>query len=161
MGLANWTTVPVHGRYVDSDGDPIAGTVKFTPAPSRLVDSVLATAIIPNAVEVTLDGNGEFTVNLPCTDDPDIAPTGWTYAVVENFTGGQSYSISVPSSMADDGIELIVVSHVSPDVGLTSSITVTDFNNLVADVNSLTAQFRGGTAWTAYTPGLPLDGGFA
>lgn len=93
MGIAsNVTLTTVEGTFVDFEGNPIAGQVKFT------LDTVLRNAIadqiiIPSTITVTLDTNGFFSIQLPVTDDPDIAPEGFKYTLEESFAGGRTYDI--------------------------------------------------------------------
>lgn len=93
MAIANNVTLTtVEGTFVDFRGQPIAGQVKFT------LDAVLRNAIadqiiIPSTITVTLDATGSFSVQLPVTDDPDIAPQGFKYSLEESFAGGRTYDI--------------------------------------------------------------------
>ena len=93
MAIAsNVTLTTVEGTFVDFRGIPIAGQVKFT------LDAVLRNAIadqiiIPSTITVTLDATGSFSVQLPVTDDPDIAPEGFKYTLEESFAGGRTYEI--------------------------------------------------------------------
>lgn len=92
----NWSQIPVHGKYLTLLGAPASGKVTFSSSFS-LRDAESNEIIIPVRIEATLDSNGEFTVNLPATDDPDIDPSGWSYHVVESFIGwSEQYDIVVP-----------------------------------------------------------------
>lgn len=90
----NLTIVPVTGTYVDIEGNPIAGQVKFTPR-AVITDAVYGQIIISNTITATLDANGSFTAYLPATDDPSVTPTGFTYEVVESFTNGRTFDMAV------------------------------------------------------------------
>lgn len=91
--------VPLHGLFVqpDEDGTPLQGTVTFTPNPAVITfpdqDTIMA-----GSEQVTLDVNGEFTINLPCTDTPNQVPDGWGYAVQERLLGikPRAYFILLP-----------------------------------------------------------------
>jgi hypothetical protein len=78
---AGLTLVTVHGR---ADQFPLGGSsglVEFT-ARYALVGPVDDSIVMPFTAAVVLDDtNGEFTIALPATDDPDWTPTGWAYAV--------------------------------------------------------------------------------
>ncbi|GGM75677.1 hypothetical protein GCM10012275_52960 [Longimycelium tulufanense] len=91
-------TVPVHGKYVVPDGTAPTGTVTFiVPGPLRADDD--DTIVIPGKYTATLDSAGEFTVTLPATDDPDIAPNSWQYVVHEKLSiHERSYKLSVPAA---------------------------------------------------------------
>lgn len=93
----NWTVIPVGTTYVDVEGNPIAGQVKFTPR-AIVTDAVYGQIIISNTITATLDNTGSFVVYLPATDDPDVVPNGFTYLVEEAFPNGRTYDIEVPQS---------------------------------------------------------------
>lgn len=99
MALAgNVTLSTIEGNFVDFQGNPIAGQVKFT-LPEVLRNAIADQIVIPSTVTVTLDANGSFSVQLPVTDDPDLAPQGFLYTVEESFKGGRTYQIGF--SLAD------------------------------------------------------------
>lgn len=78
------TTVTLHGQILDPDGlTPAVGTVTFrTLIELRdVVDNIVYT---PAEYSVTLDLNGEFTIVLPATDNPDITPLNWVYQIYIN-----------------------------------------------------------------------------
>lgn len=81
---SDWDTVEIHGRYVDVNGNPAIGTITFT-AQTRLRSDATETAVLPSTISISLDDEGAFTYNLPVTDDPDIAPSGWAWLVTEKF----------------------------------------------------------------------------
>lgn len=92
--MATPTLVTVTGR-ITRGGDPAAGTVTFTtyrPLVSAADDSVVVPA--PSTV-VVLDGDGEFTVQLLATNDPDWLPVGWSYSVRVNAGAGARGSMQL------------------------------------------------------------------
>ena len=89
-------------RYLDSLGNPVVGTVTFTPSPTKVLDYAAATIIIPKPVTVALDNNGRLSVVLPATDDPDVSPLYWTYLVSENFAGGSKFYTDAPQNTTVD-----------------------------------------------------------
>lgn len=111
-------TVTVRGKYVGFDGSAITGRVVFTPRATRLLDEDDLTVIIPRPIVGNLSSvsgtpsTSSFTVELPATDDPDITPVDFTYSVVEDFTGGESYDIEVPLSAAGTGLDIAELPHV-------------------------------------------------
>lgn len=125
----DYDTVPVRGKYVYLDGSPAAGQIRFTGkviATSTATDTI----IIPATITAQLDENGEFAINVPATDDPDISPGNWTYTVEERLTagGGRTYEIDVPLASKPDGIDLSSVAPVSPASGdPTAFVTLTTF----------------------------------
>jgi len=80
----------VFGQYLKSTGLAAAGTVTFTPS-HRIEDANDAT-ILSTPITVTLDTNGEFEIDLPCTDDLDLSPRGWYYTATIRIKGARPYS---------------------------------------------------------------------
>lgn len=123
---ANYSTRTVHGRWVGLDGEPLSGTVRFRSDPP-LTSPSTATTIMPVLIDERLDANGEITVELPTTGDPDITPTGWTYQVTESLSGGtRRYSITVPEGT--DTLELATLSPVEPVTEVTGFVQEIDRN---------------------------------
>lgn len=94
------TTILVTGTLTAPvGGGPRSGRIVFNPS-ARLVDSTQQ-AIYSGAGTITLDGNGQFTARLLCTDDPDVQPEGWRWQVDEQPAGGKRaiYWIDLPSSL--------------------------------------------------------------
>lgn len=100
--ISNYSRIWVRGRFVDlgkaareEESYGLAGKVTFTPSPKVLLDAGTRQIISTAAFTVTTEAqDGYFQVHLPATDDPDINPTSWTYAVSEPT--GRSYNIIVP-----------------------------------------------------------------
>jgi hypothetical protein len=94
---ADFQTGTVTGKFVDLTGDPVQGFLLFTPVVGRLVSPATDTIVIGETISADIDEDGELSVTLPATDDPDIEPTDFSYRVVEQFTGGSTYYIEVPA----------------------------------------------------------------
>ena len=69
----------VNGTYYTSTGIAAKGRVTFTPS-VRVVDVNDAT-IVEDAIAVTLDANGSFSIDLPTTDNQLLYPAGWAYEI--------------------------------------------------------------------------------
>jgi len=79
-------TVPVHGQILGPDNvTPAVGTITFRTL-IELRDVVSNVVYAPMEFVATLDVNGEFTLNLPTTDNADILPLDWIYGVYINTT---------------------------------------------------------------------------
>lgn len=95
-------TVVLHGKFVepDDEGTPISGTLTFTPNPS-VITFPEQNVIVTNTETATLDSNGEFTIELICTDTLGQNPTNWLYTVVEKLIGTRqrTYNIALPYTM--------------------------------------------------------------
>jgi hypothetical protein len=102
---ANLSTATVTGTYVDLSGNPVRGSISFTPQ-TILKDTTLNVIVIPVIIVKEFDANGSFTVTLPCTDDTDVAPQPFVYTLEENFGGGRNFSIALPLSVANTTLNL-------------------------------------------------------
>ncbi|MER6112438.1 glycosyl hydrolase family 28-related protein [Streptomyces hirsutus] len=113
---ANYATVPVFGRYIDFTGAPMQGTVTFTPSQRYVTNPGADVLIFSAPLVATLDGTGAFSIEIPSTDDPDVTPQGFTWAVAESFNrrAGRSFSIAVPQDTPEPGIDLVTVAPVLP-----------------------------------------------
>jgi hypothetical protein len=90
----NLTTVTITGSYVDFEGTPIEGQMRFS------IGAVLRNGtddqmVAPSSVVVPLS-SGSFSVSLPATNDPDVVPNPFVYSVEESFANGRSYEITIP-----------------------------------------------------------------
>jgi len=96
----NITTITLTGRYVDFEGNPVAGQVKIYPS-QVLIDAAADRIIIPNTLTADLV-NGSFSLTVPVTNDPDVTAsnpgTTYYYWYEEAFNGGTTYKIFIPSS---------------------------------------------------------------
>ncbi|MFI9271877.1 hypothetical protein ACIGXM_14320 [Kitasatospora sp. NPDC052896] len=72
------------GRYVDPQGNPLQGSVTFTPPDALTLSGAHAMAQQP--ATVVLDANGQFAVGLIANDNSGMSPVGWTYRVTERIT---------------------------------------------------------------------------
>lgn len=94
---ANLSRVWLTGCFIDLGGNPMKGKVILTPAPSVLLDRVPKYIISGRPFMADLDpATGSFYLQVPATDDPDVSPVGWTYAVTE--PSGRNYNITIPIS---------------------------------------------------------------
>lgn len=103
---SNVSLVKLTGEYVDYQGNAIAGSVRFTSS-ATVRDMLADTIIVSSTATGTLDSTGSFEVTLPATNDPDIADA-FTYTVEEAFTGGRSYTITLPVAAPSDRTNLIL-----------------------------------------------------
>lgn len=74
-------TIDLHGQILAPVTNvPAVGTVTFRIV-QDLRDTVADVVYSPQTFVATLDVNGEFTIELPVTDSPDVTPLDWTYWV--------------------------------------------------------------------------------
>ena len=89
-------TRTVIGTYLSALGSPANGRVTFTPT-TRVVDANDA-VIVEGTLTAPLDATGSFEIDLPTTDNPLLAPTGWAYEVSVRIHGvkPQKFYITLP-----------------------------------------------------------------
>jgi hypothetical protein len=74
------TTITVTGTFLTPSGSPATGTVTFDPGAVTLIDSA-GEVIVGSPVTETLNGSGQITAVLACTDDPTLDGEPFTYSV--------------------------------------------------------------------------------
>lgn len=152
--------VAVRGRYLKGDDTPASGQVTFAPRPRSINDSGDGDILVSSAVTAVLDDAGEFEVTLQASDDPSLAPTGWTYLVVERIVGARevrAYDIDVPTAAAGPGIDLWTVAPASASAGEpTAFVTLTAFVGLVADLELEETAREAGDAALAVAVGAEV-----
>jgi hypothetical protein len=77
---AGLTLVTVACQFDTPPSGGASGTVRFT-CQSTLVGATDDSIVAPFTVSATLDANGEASVQLPATNDPQWVPLDWSYAV--------------------------------------------------------------------------------
>jgi hypothetical protein len=127
-------TVTVTGEYVDYQGNPIAGQVKFQLRQLQRVpdDNQI---IVPSILNATLNSNGEFSISLPATDDPDLLPSQFVYNVEEAFAGGKSYTLSLP--LAQTPVDIADIRPLDDFQEFVSLVNAVQFGQLEAQVDDL------------------------
>jgi len=137
---ANLTTVQITGTYVDYEGNAIAGQIRFSTS-QVLRNGTDDQMVAPSVVVVPLT-NGSFSVTLPATNDPDVVPNPFTYAVEESFAGGRSYTISVPYTSAGS----LDLADISPaptlDTTYVQLIDQTTWNTLETNIDTLDTRIN-------------------
>lgn len=110
-------TVTLHGRYVEPDllGTPLTGSVTFTPNVPMVVFPIEDT-LMTGTETATINGMGEFTIDLPCTDTPGQNPEGWAYTVTEKLIGipQRTYQILLPYTVQVVELADIIPTVVAP-----------------------------------------------
>lgn len=119
-------------EWHETDGTtPAAGQVIFTPS-NYVVDANDGFVVADRQIVATLDSNGQISIDLPVTDDPDHEPAGWFYRV-EEVIGGltlRSYDLEVPESADGTPIDLAGVDvDAAPPSPASEYVTQTDFDS--------------------------------
>lgn len=141
------TTITVHGEILNPDGlTPAVGSVTFRSL-VELRDTVDNITYEPATWVETLDINGEFTVVLPTTDNPDITPLNWTYQVYVSTTAWrETFHIELPVALGPvaefaDLIPLDDPTTCTPDGTACAPISlVGEVAALQADLNNIDAS---------------------
>ena len=119
----SWQTVRVFGTWRNTlDGTLKPGTYRDT-VPVRLIsaadDSIFPPGVaadgVLNTSPVDTDPNDTYAdgpsldLQLPATDDPDIAGESWFHTLVVDFAGGgrETYVFAVSLQQAANGIDLL------------------------------------------------------
>lgn len=169
MPTVTIATVTVTGTYLLADlSGPATGSVKFE-APrdlQALLNPAHGQIVVPTVVEVSLDAVGRISVPLIVTDDPAVAPSGWTYRVTEKIIGASGrrprhYNISVPFALAPGTLDLADAAVDDPfteAVGL-SYVLLPIFNALEGRVRALeTGASPGGGGGPGFIPPFTKSG---
>jgi len=136
----NLTTVIITGSYVDFEGNPIEGQIRFS-ITQVLRNGTDDQLVAPSSVVVPLVA-GSFSVSLPATNDPDVVPNPFLYTVEESFPRGRSYQISIPF----DTVGSLDLADISPDPVIDTTfvqlIDQTTWNNLEANIDTLDTRIN-------------------
>ena len=125
--------IRVVGRFAFYDDSPATGNITFTATPI-LSDGVNNVILFPKPITAVLGGPypwggtaqpGYFGAWVPASNDPDVSPTGWTWHVVENITGGREYDVIIPvNAPLVNNNKQINLTAIAPSSGPTASGTV-------------------------------------
>lgn len=119
------TTVTLHGQILELDGlTPAVGTVTFKTL-IELNDVVDNVTYAPSTFVATLDVNGEFTIVLPATDNPDIDPLNWVYqAYISTVTWRETIYFQLPFTPGTTEFADLVRLDYDPCSGATASTPI-------------------------------------
>lgn len=94
-------TRTIYGQYLQPDGAPATGTITITP--SSKIRDMSDSIILSRPIITTLDENGEFSIDIPCTDNINLSPVNWYYTARTRTSGTAptSFKFYLPAA---DGI---------------------------------------------------------
>jgi hypothetical protein len=127
---ASLSTATITGTYVDLSGNPVRGSISFTPQ-TIIKELALNVIIIPTIIQETFDANGSFSLTLPCTNDPDVTPEPFVYVLEENFTGGRSFGIALPISIAGTTVNLADLLPALPASDAANYVSIDQYTTLL------------------------------
>ena len=131
---ASLSTVTVTGTYVDLLGNPVRGSITFTPQ-TVLKEKTANVIIMPVTIVKTFDATGSFTITLPVTSDGDVLPQPFIYTLSENFTSGRTFQIALPLSVAGTTQNLADLLTALSEAEATSFITTDQYQGLLTRYN--------------------------
>jgi hypothetical protein len=108
----NVSTSTVTGTIMTAEGIAAVGTVTFQPVPCRLVDASADVVLLGVPVVATLNAGGTFSVELVATDDPDLNPVDWVYAVTVRLSSpvaGWRFAMYAPAGETVDIADAVPV----------------------------------------------------
>lgn len=116
------TTITVTGTYRDGAGNPLSGTVLFTPS-NEITDQAGKVILAQVAIPFSLT-SGAFTTGttpLACTDNANLQPQGWWWNVNVAVAGAQAtFAAYLPSTLG----ATVDMSQIVPQVALpTATVT--------------------------------------
>ena len=112
--------ITVTGTYLDMQGNPLSGSVTFTPSTAPLADTTGEVTLAGIPVAASLTAEGTISVVLPCTDQMPAAGY-WVWQVTENITGSpaRTYGIALPHSLGST-VDLSTLAPVTPPAAFAS-----------------------------------------
>jgi len=132
---ASLSTCTVVGTYVNLLGNPVSGSINFTP--QTILKEVAANVIIiPSVIQKTFDATGSFSIVLPVTSDTDVSPQPFIYTIEENFTSGRTIQISLPISVAGTTQNLADLLPALSSAEAASIVTVDQYQALLTRYNN-------------------------
>jgi hypothetical protein len=132
-------TTTLQGTYVNLEGDPISGLVRFTPQ-SIIKDEDQNQIIVNSPITEVLDATGSFSVVLPLTDDTDVAPIPFAYLVEEEFFGGRTFYMTLPIGSANPS-NIADLSEAVPSGTAALFVTQSEYNALLARYNAAQTNY--------------------
>lgn len=122
MPITGGKTITVTGKYINFiSGAGETGSVLFIPSVPSLSDTVDSefltvppfVAVLPGTLggSPNSSGPGTFSINLPCTDNTELVPGGFTYTIIERVTNmaqRTTKGVLIPSTLGST-VDLTVV----------------------------------------------------
>jgi hypothetical protein len=113
MTITGAKLITVTGKYVNFvSGAGETGTVQFIPSVPSLADATddqfltvpPLVAILPGTIGGTPNssGPGTFSITVPCTDNTELHPEGFTYTIIEkvtNMSNRVTKGVLIPSTL--------------------------------------------------------------
>lgn len=112
MPITGGKTIIVTGKYINFiSGAGETGSVQFIPSVPSLSDATDSefltispfVAVLPGTLggSPNSSGPGTFSITLPCTDNTELFPQGFTYTIIErvtNMANRTTKDVQIPST---------------------------------------------------------------
>ncbi|MEU7904103.1 hypothetical protein [Actinoplanes sp. NPDC049118] len=140
---AGLTLVSVHGRFDALPSGGASGRLRFE-CPYTLLGPTDNSIVAPFTRSANLDEDGEFSVQLPATNDPGWTPVDWAYAVRATI-GGVTITGTLQLDYQTASVELADLLQVDgAAVAGTTYATLAQLNALgIDDIADLQTQLDG------------------
>lgn len=113
MTITGAKLITVTGKYINFvSGAGETGTVQFIPSVPSLADATddqfltvpPLVAILPGTLGGTPNssGPGTFSITIPCTDNTELHPEGFSYTIIEkvtNMSNRVTKNVLIPSTL--------------------------------------------------------------
>lgn len=132
-------TITVTGSFPNIAGQPQSGSVVFDPG-GQVTDTV-GHVIMSGAVTAHVFNGVMQAVTLPCTDNGNLNPTGFTYEVTATIDGTKytPFAVLLPHTLGAT-VDLAVLVPVSSNPGTSTVYGVLALPNTWTGVNTFTAE---------------------
>lgn len=108
MGLpGDLETVTVTGTFLSPSGQPLAGSVSFTPS-AALADAT-GKVLIRQVPAVYWLRDGSLTAAVAATDNADLSPSPFTYTVTAEIGGASPWSFVTAIPHSPSPVDLSVL----------------------------------------------------
>jgi hypothetical protein len=90
------TLITIEGPMTALSGEPERGSVAFV-LRETVYESAGEGMMAPGVIRGTFDADGELSVQVPASNDPDWTPVGWKYRMDLRLSGGlTTYEVVIP-----------------------------------------------------------------
>lgn len=136
----------ITGTYHALDDEPDSGTIEIIPSAPVIKDST-GKVILSGRIKVTLDALGQFSAEVPASDDVTLDPTGVTYTVAAKLR--RYHHAAVQGIYVPDAGTVDVFDETDPDPAAPTYAERVNEAEAFADAADLSATAAAGSASAA------------
>src|SRR6185437_82102 len=150
-------TCTVIGTYSDASGNPVRGTVTFTPTAE--LAATTQGVMLPQLTITAALTNGALSVALLPTDTAGVTPTGWGYKVVETIQYNSISTVTSSYYIKPTGTGTLNIADLAQ---YSTAPTLTAYGTLAgpntwSGANTFTGTFTLGTTPITTPPGISTE----